>query len=59
MVHGLNPWSEKIPQVSEQLSPCITNTEARVPRVHALQQEKPLKWETSALQPRVVPALSS
>ena len=25
-----NPWSGKIPHASEQLSPCITTTEARL-----------------------------
>ena len=25
--HRFNPWSEKIPQAAEQLSPCATTTE--------------------------------
>ena len=29
------------PTCTEQLSPCTTTTEARMPRAHALQQEKP------------------
>ena len=36
-----DPWSQKIPNAVGQLSPCITATEARVPRAHALLQEKP------------------
>ena len=32
--------SGKIPHAAEQLSPCATTTEARMPRVRALQQEK-------------------
>ena len=31
----------KIPHAVEQLSPCTTATEARVPRARAPQQEKP------------------
>ena len=31
-------------------------TEARVPRAHAPQQEKPLQWEARAAQRRVAPA---
>ena len=26
-VHGFEPWSRKIPQAAEQLSPCATTTE--------------------------------
>ena len=39
--HGFDPWSGKIPRAAEQLSPCATTTEARVPRARAPQQEKP------------------
>ena len=50
---GFEPWSGKIPHAAEQLSPCdtttepalwsqrATTTEARAPRAHALQKEKP------------------
>ena len=38
---GSIPWSGKIPHAAEQLSPCATTTEARVPRTCAPQQEKP------------------
>ena len=37
------------------LSPHATTTEARAPRAHALQQEKPLQWEARAPQWRVAP----
>ena len=40
----------------QPLSPRATTTEARAPRAHALQQEKPLQWEARALQRRVAPA---
>ena len=39
----------------EQLSPRATTTEARVPRPHAPQQEKPLQQEACAPQRRVAP----
>ena len=38
------------------LSPWATTTEAHVPKAHAPQQEKPLKWEAHAPQRRVAPA---
>ena len=37
------------------LSLRATTTEAREPRAHALQQEKPPQWEAGALQQRVGP----
>ena len=40
----------RFPHALGQLSPCATATEARVPRIHALQQEKPLKQEAHAPQ---------
>ena len=48
-------WSNwaRAPQL---LSLGATTTEARVPRSHAPQQEKPRQWEVCALQRRVVPA---
>jgi hypothetical protein len=52
---GLDPWSRKIPQASEQLSPCTTTSEARVPRACALQQEQPLQREAHAPQRTVAP----
>ena len=45
-------WARK-PQL---LSPRATTTEARVPRAHAPQQEKPPQWEAHAPQRRVAPA---
>ena len=52
--HGFNHWSGKIPQAVEQLSPWATTTKAHaLYRAPALQQEKPLKQETHALQRRV------
>ena len=66
MGHQFDPYSGKIPHASEQLSPCTTAadsrafelqlTEARVPRAHAPQQEKPSQWEAHTLQWRVAPA---
>ena len=38
------------------LSPRATTTEARMPRAHALQQEKPPQGEAHALQRTVAPA---
>ena len=35
------------------LSPHAATTESHTPRVHALQQKKPLQWEARALQQRV------
>ena len=52
--HGFDPWSEKIPHATEQLSPCVTTIEAVLqspeaqllsslsPRVCTPQKEKPL-----------------
>ena len=40
-VHGFDPWYKKIPHAKKQLSPCTTTTEAREPRAHTVQQEKP------------------
>ena len=51
--HGFDPWPRKIPHATEQLSLCATTiepvllnplsrtTEARCPRAHAMQGEKP------------------
>ena len=41
--HGFKPWSGKNPHAVEQLSLCATTTEARTPRTHAPQQEKPMQ----------------
>ena len=41
--HWFDPWSEKIPNAMEQLSPHATPTEAHAPRARALQQERPLQ----------------
>ena len=38
------------------LSPRAATTEARAPRAHAPQQEKPPQWEARAPQWRVAPA---
>ena len=38
------------------LEPASHNYLAHVPKACAPQQEKPLQWETRALQPRVAPA---
>ena len=38
------------PNALGQRSPCATTTEAHAPRIHALQQEKPLKQEAHAPQ---------
>ena len=61
------PWSNKAcaPQLltlrsracePQLLSPRASTTEARVPRAHAPQQEKPPQWETHTPQWRVDPA---
>ena len=59
---GFDPWSGKIPHAVEQLSPCTTTTEpvlynprattteARAPRAHAPQQEKPLQRGATAMR---------
>ena len=47
-----NYWAH----VLQLLKPCATTTEARAPRAHALQQEKPPHWEAHAPQGRVAPA---
>ena len=66
--HGFDSWFRKIPHAVEQLSPWATTTEpvlwsprtttaeARVPRAHAQQQEKPPQLEACAPQWRVAPA---
>ena len=41
-----DPWSRKIPNVTEQLSPCATAIEPVHPRACAPQQEKPPQWAT-------------
>ena len=46
--HGCEPWSGKIPQAAEQLSPCSTATEARAPRARAPQ----LREATAMRSPR-------
>ena len=46
-----NYWA----RVPHLLSPRATTAEARTPRAHALQQEKPLQWEARTLQWRVAP----
>ena len=60
--HEFNPWSRKISHAAEQLSPHTITTEPVLkawelqllrptyPRTHAVQQEKPLQWETLTLQ---------
>ena len=64
-----DPWFGKIPHAWEKLSPDTTttelhsraykatDTEAQVPRACALQQEKPLQWETRTQQLEYSPAL--
>ena len=42
--------SGKILHARGQISLCVKTTEAHVPRACALQQEKPLRWETHAAQ---------
>ena len=39
--HRFNPWFGKVSYAAGKLSPCITTTEAYVPRACAPQQEKP------------------
>ena len=59
--HWFQPWSGKVPRALEQLSLCIATAEATRaqvlqllkpadPRAHALQQEKPLQWQTRTPQ---------
>ena len=43
-------------QKPQLLSPRAPTTEARAPRAHAPQQEKPPQWEAHAPQRRVAPA---
>ena len=38
---GSSPGRGRFPHATEQLRLCATTTEARAPRTHALQQEKP------------------
>lgn len=42
---------------TQLLSPHTTTTEVQAPKVHALQAEKPLQWETHALQLERSPSL--
>ena len=52
-----NYWACTLEAPEPQLlSPHAATTEARTPRAHAPQQEKPLQWETRAPQQRVAPA---
>ena len=44
-----NYWAH----VLQLLSPRSATTEARAPRAHAFQQEKPLQWEARAPQRRL------
>ena len=50
--HGSNPRSGAIPHATGKLSPraATLSTEPTCPRICALQQEKSLQWEASALQ---------
>ena len=53
---GHNYWACSLEPTSHNYwSPHTTATEAREPRAHALQQEKPPQWEACALQWRVAP----
>ena len=54
--HRFQAWSGKILHAEEQLSPCATTTEARRPRLYALQQKKPPQWGAHAQQWWVAPA---
>ena len=42
--------ARKFPHASEQLSLCVTTTEARTSRAYTLQQEKTPQWEAWAPQ---------
>ena len=48
--HGFDLWSGKIPQATEQLSPCATTADAQTPIACAPQQEKPQQWEARTWQ---------
>ena len=51
-----NYWACTLEPMSHNYwSPRVTTTEARVPRAHAPQQEKPSQWEARAPQWRVAP----
>ena len=52
---AFNPWSRRIPQATEQLSPCTTTTEAVYPGACALQ--KSLQWEACTSQLESSPRL--
>ena len=43
-------WSGKIQHARGQINLCVKTTESHVPRACALQQEKPLRWETHTAQ---------
>ena len=45
-------WSGTIPHVLKQLSPQTTAADPTRRTAHALQQEKPPRWEAHALQRR-------
>ena len=51
--HGLAPWSGKIPQATEQLSPCTTTTEPVLWSLEAIITEptRPNYWSLSAPEP--------
>ena len=57
--HGFDPWSGKIPHAAEQLSPCATATEARVPGAHALATREATTIEARALQTENSPRLTT
>ena len=57
--HGFDPWSGKIPHAAEQLSPCATTTEARVPGAHALATREATAIEAHALQTENSPWLTA
>ena len=59
-----DPWSGKIQQAWEHLSPCLSSqrlrpraavTETLASRARAPQREKPVQWEALAPQQRVSP----
>ena len=57
--YRIDPWSRKIPHAREQLSPCITTTEAALYSVCELQLPSSPAPTTAPMHPRETSALRS
>ena len=57
--HGFHLWARKIPHATEQLSLCVTSTEACMPRTHAVKQGKSHHFEKPVHHSKEEPPLAT